>query len=495
MPTRFYFQPYQDWPAGVATTVASIWDTVGFDAFGKLTPSLQGTAPPVVLTAQNKASAANPYNVMIGRFISDPLAAGTITVPSAVQLVIPLRGISVAGGDQAMLQFAARIVTSTGTTRHTLLSGQSLTTVVTTGETSYNRALHQTLLSTRKYQGNITSAASIQQGDRLQVEIGVRWVTATTNLPAYAAFTAAETANDDLPFKANVTYELGTNSYLFLRPWIEFVDNIKVAGTLNEGEVRFTDNGIVLNGPATLPFTDITRIDGIDAAPVPANISNRAGAHGGYVTSTFEGPRTITIEGDFYADPATFYSDLQALRNCFAPSAVPRPLRVQTDQGTMLFFGKSQGLRATVDRQRSYGKLPFQVQIVCQDPRRYTDAVTRITLPASNTLFTIGGDRDTTGIIKIKNNSNGSLSNPYTLVIQNSYSGLAQLQLNTSLAAGDELVYNLDERSAILNGTTNIRNFVTFFGTRWPVISAGNNYMFNAAAGGVATLDYRPAWW
>jgi len=260
------------------------------------------------------------------------------------------------------------------------------------------------------------------------------------------------------------------------------------------------DDGITLNTSPSLPFVDITSVEGLDSTDVRLQTHDREGLHGGYAASQFETLRTVTLEGIVYADPLNMEAYLDSLKANFAPSTVDKKLYFGTDTGMRFVWGKSQGFKYAKDNQRGRGVVNFQVQIVCQDPRIYspteittsanaTDAVTN-----AYTVVNNPGNRDTFSRFNIFGPAETGM-----LIILQSGLGRMQLQYNGALAAGDLLTVDTERRTVMLNYFTNVRGNLGAFttGTLWLPLQPGDN-RFQCQRGGATVFSYqhtfRPAW-
>lgn len=260
--------------------------------------------------------------------------------------------------------------------------------------------------------------------------------------------------------------------------------------SLSLEQYQYSDTGVVLNTDATLPFVDIVSVQGLDSAPIREQTHDREGADGGYVDAEFETIRTVTLEGQAYADPSTVETYLDSLKANFAPVKVPKALYFGTDAGVRAVVGKSLGFNYSKDQMRRLGIIEFQVQIRCEDPRVYSPSL----ITASGTLsaeltsgrgynkgynfgygaagsasgvaVNIGGNRPTPGIVRI----NGPVRDPSFLFDPTG----AEFRFTTVLAAGDWIDVDLDNKTVMRNGTGNMRNALKIYGN-WFLFQPGLN--------------------
>lgn len=289
-----------------------------------------------------------------------------------------------------------------------------------------------------------------------------------------------------------------------------------VVPTLNAEEFQYLDTGILLNGGAVMPFTDINKISGVDAADLRTSTHDREGLDGGYIDAAFEIMRTVSVEGVLYASNVAFETYTDSLKANFAPSKLAQPFYFGTDAGVRAVWGKALGFKYDKESMRRTGKAAFQVQVVCEDPRIYTPTLVTVEIfpsavaltgrsypksysygyggssGASNALSLIlTGNREQPGLIRIY----GPATNPQVV---NDDTG-AIMTFTITIASGDYLEINLGTRTIKLNGTTGRRNSLALTG-KWFLFRVGsNNLRLNATAitGGITKLRaqaYQAAW-
>jgi hypothetical protein len=397
----FYFSTYETnglpspaWTSSWTNMNTAERSRLRFEQFGKTS---------VVGETKSKVVATNPTNSGIRQFISDPLPnAGTLA--SGTALTFAAQMTEPDGTFDAMPRIVISIYSKDGSTlRGTAYAGPTNTTVVTSG-TANNRELEvQTLVTnagtSRRIIDTTQTTVAWQRGDRLVVEIGARFVNTLTTSSAAILFTCNETLSKIYPPPGNDTAVTNFLPYLFIN------NAALTTPALGIEEYQYLAGGRLLNGSnASLPFIDITSVDGVDAVDPRQSSANREGAHGAYITAEFQGPRTITLEGTLYASPSSLEQELDELKANFAPSSLDQPFYFGTDNGsTRMVFGKSLGLRYPKTIERGSGKVNFQIQILCQDPRTYTAGdVTQQVLTGVSNVFTVAGNRDTPLVIKLR---------------------------------------------------------------------------------------------
>jgi hypothetical protein len=286
------------------------------------------------------------------------------------------------------------------------------------------------------------------------------------------------------------------------------------APSLAVEQYQFTDNGILLNSDPTLPFVDITGVQGLDNAPTRTSTKDHEGTDGGWVDSKYETLRTVVIDAIAYAVPTALDAFLDQLAANFAPTDSAQPFYWMSDNGPRVVYGKSQGLKWNKSNSRGWGTQTIQFTLICGDPRKYGTSVV-----SSNPIYlgsaatggrgynksytfgygaaatqsagsiTPGGNRETPGLYVIT----GPIINPG---IVNDTLGLAWT-FQTSLNATETL--NIDPRVRTVrfgSGGPSRRNAMR--GPWWLLLSGQNNFRLLGSGGtaGVTnlTITAQPAW-
>lgn len=263
--------------------------------------------------------------------------------------------------------------------------------------------------------------------------------------------------------------------------------------TLKTEEYQYLDSpkGVLLNSDVTLPFFDVTSIDGLDGAPVSPIQSDQYGIDGGFVDAPYEGVRTITVEGTVYASPTALESYLNKLKANFRPVSIDQPFYFRTDDESTVHFvnGKSLGLHYQKTNQRSYGSVDCQFSIVCQDPRIYSTTQRNVTVVVGNSgSVSIQGNRDTPPILRLQ----GPLTAPVIVTY-----GAWTLTYAVTIAAGHSVTIDVLNRTVVDETGANQRPNLSLTPVgSWPYLTPGSNVFDLAAAGGTGSLliQGRSAW-
>lgn len=515
MSTRFYLDYYRVPSDGLTTIVApnAIWSTTLFGMSGTAlldgiaidglsSLSLNPTNSPICPSSQlgNTVLPAPPTDVLFARLVSDPLPAMTL---AGTFTLVTLTDIGSNDSTKAYLQAIVRVISGDGSVlRGEAYSGQAFTTVDSTDPDAANFKYTEGIgLRSRVLKDLPLTPTVVQAGDRIVLELGTRFTSTGNPLWTIIGFPIGENLDDMIPVGNRLTQSRES-------AWIQFSQDFFDVSLAAE-EYRVGLYGTVLNSDASMPFVDITSVDGLDNAPVALSSQDREGAHGGYVSSEFESVRTITLEGNIYADPNSVVEYLDQIKKDFAPVARATKLYFGTDTGDVrLVKVRPQGLRYTKTSERSFGKIPFQAQLVAQDPRIYAEHETLIgPLPVvgtdtTQTIVEVDGNRETPAKIIITNKSTSNTS--YFLSILNANTDY--LFLNTpGINAQEVHEIDLDARTILGNTVVgsdltpiNVRsNYNLVGGGNWLYFLPGKNYIT------ISPLDpldlslfivYRSAW-
>lgn len=506
MGTRFYFGYYQAPSDGLSAIVShsSLWSTSitatgGGTALGALmkTPSSAPIQPGSQFTG-TVVLPAPPTDVLFSTMVSDPLPA--MTLSGTFSLVVQT---DVGSNDpvKAYLQVTIRVLSGDGTVvRGTAYAGQSFTTTDAADPDAPNfEYVSGNGWRSRVLRNLPLTSTVVQAGDRIVVEIGTRFTTTGSVLWTFMGFPIGSGLPDMLPIGNRLT-NARENA------WIEFSQDF-FDTSLNVEEYRIGLYGNILNSDATLPFVDITSIDGLDNAPVSVSTQDREGAHGGYVSSEFESIRTVTLEGNIYADPSSLDAYLSKIKKDFAPTARPVNLYFGTDSNDIrLVKACSQGLRYTKTSDRGLGKIPFQVQLVAQDPRIYAEDEVVIgplavsTVSPLSTYIDVDGDRETSATIVIVNKATTAQS--FSLQLLSSQADVMLLQgvidpQNVHEIDLDSRTIQRHKPDGIATSPDNVRSIYTLdFG--WKYFTSGKNVLIVFAGSTPGTMSvyvkYQAAW-
>jgi hypothetical protein len=281
---------------------------------------------------------------------------------------------------------------------------------------------------------------------------------------------------------------------------------------LTEYTFRMKDDGVVLNDEVALPFVDITRVVGLDSAPVRETERDWEGNEGGFLDAEFEKGRRILLEGTAYCDLDSVEPFLDDLKENWAPSTTLQPFYFKsTGAVERLLFVKPLGCKYDWESARRYGSTAVQFAAYAEDPRVYSAEeysldVALTTGPTTGFAFDFGfdfdfgaavaglgtnaynyGNRPTPPVFTIF----GPVTNPR---IGNDDTG-DLMQFNIDLAADQTLVVDTKYRTVRLDGLTNRRSALT--APSWFFLQKGDNhirYYADSSTTSTMSITYRSAW-
>jgi hypothetical protein len=283
---------------------------------------------------------------------------------------------------------------------------------------------------------------------------------------------------------------------------------------VNDSTFQLSDTGLILNDDllGNVPFIDIEIVTGLDNAPVRQTKRDHEGVDGGFMDAEFEQGRDISLSGIVYANGNPLETYLDALKANWAPSSVPVPLYIQTnDVGLRVVFVKPLGCKYDWDSLRRTGMAAITFTAYAEDPRIYAGVLQTTIIPIGAFVFSgfafpitfpfsFGGVSTTADGQFIFNAGNrpapvvmtitGPVVNP---VILNDTTS-STMQFSITLGVGETLVIDTQYHTVRLGGTTNRRSAMIVPG--WFLLVVGNNFIrFRGASGtGTLTLAYRASW-
>jgi len=273
---------------------------------------------------------------------------------------------------------------------------------------------------------------------------------------------------------------------------------------LSDYEFQLNDTGEVLNGPdIATPFVDIVKVTGLDSAPYRETLRDHEGQDGGFIDAEFETGRDVILEGTAFCDITSVEPYLDNLKANFAPVTEPIPLYFKSSGvAERVIFVKPRGVKFEWETARRIGMTAIQFLMYAEDPRIYDNnlqssvitfgglATTGFgfpfgfnlsfgaTVPPNGTFIVVLGNRPTPGILTIS----GPVTDP--VIINDTDS--KTLAISITLGVGDTLVLDMQNRTAILNGVTNVRGSMTQ--ADWFLFNPGSTFIRFGGASGTAVL-------
>lgn len=278
---------------------------------------------------------------------------------------------------------------------------------------------------------------------------------------------------------------------------------------------QLKDDGFILN-PAEItanpPSVDITRVDGLDSAPLRETERDHEGADGGFLDAVWEKGRPIIMEGLAYADLDNLMVFLEQLKFNFAPSRslVPLYMKLPGMEERVLFV-KPRGLKYSLNNLARVGAAEVQISFFAEDPRIYSAALQSVSLIQSAVSaagfgfpfgfplgFGLAAESQVENLVNLGNRQTpvefiipGPATTPE---IVNEDTGKT-LKVNIDLTVDQYLVINTQYHTVLLNGSANRRGLLEE--PNWFMLQVGDNHIrYRAASPGSnpATAEWRHAW-
>lgn len=256
---------------------------------------------------------------------------------------------------------------------------------------------------------------------------------------------------------------------------------------------QYTATGIVLNTDSVggSPFVDVTKVSGLDSAPIRNSDAVREGQDGGFTDAQFEDMRLIVLEGTVYASASGIETFMDSLKGNFGPTALVQPFFFfHPFVGQRIVYCKSLGVRYDVDSLRRTGQTPFQIQLKAEDPTIYGAVQTLNTGLAGAASgrgynrsynYGYGGSTSTSGSINCFNAGNKPVKAVFTMtnvinpsIVSDTTS--QRLNFTISIQNSDSVAVDLRDKTVILNGTANRRGSL-LGGSLWFLLQPGNNFI------------------
>ncbi len=287
---------------------------------------------------------------------------------------------------------------------------------------------------------------------------------------------------------------------------------------LEDCQLRFKDDGIVLNSDAATPFVDISSIDGLDSAEVRTFTEDYAGMDGGHVEALWRRPRTVVIAGTAYAPEGRLAPYLDQLKANYAPSDRDLPLyfRDPGNEERIVFAKPTTGVRYAYNEKARISSADIQITLTCADPRIYSivESSPSVGLSAGSAARSYpktyptgylgaSGDPQTGGVLFLDNKGNDS-SPPILRFTGPSLNPRASnvttgeiLRLNTTLGDTDYVDVDMFAHTITLNGTASRRHLLAPGSSFWFLKPGVNQINFLASsyqANARLRVTYRSAW-
>jgi len=246
------------------------------------------------------------------------------------------------------------------------------------------------------------------------------------------------------------------------------------APTLGDYEYQYKDAGVgvLLNqATPTMPFWDVTKITGLTDFPeLDWDTLDLDGQHGSFVTGNFFKHRMCIFDGILYSATVDVDVNNELLKATIIPDGTDYPLYFKHPNKTQRYFmGKPVAYHADVEAGRRTGKMPFQLQIGCTDPRSYIDISSVGWTSGNNYTFTNAGNTASNQIISITATSTTTA----TITVSNQTQARSYV-FSTAITSGQVITIDTEKLIVRVNGA--LRNVsMTLTGGFWPTVTTGLN--------------------
>jgi hypothetical protein len=275
---------------------------------------------------------------------------------------------------------------------------------------------------------------------------------------------------------------------------------------------QYLYNGFYLND--TLHKYHLTGVEGLDSPGIRETRENKAAAHGQNDYGTYLAERLITFKGTILADSYLERNQLrQDLLDGFVPDGTFGWLKWNDGINSYQVYCKV--LSRDIDdnyKDDSFNR-DFLINLVAVDPCIYsqTENIDTIYIPSATGgrgyvktyakaygTISVGGKATLNNLGNFDSLPTVKLYGPLTTPkIRNNSDSAKEIQIDTTVSAGDYLEVDFADHTIMLNGTTSRYNFLNS-NSDWWVIKPGNNDIeFRDSGGnvlGYALINWRSAW-
>lgn len=279
--------------------------------------------------------------------------------------------------------------------------------------------------------------------------------------------------------------------------------------------------GITYTSPSgvsyVIPQSRILRIEGLSETPYRRSASQFAGSRGGTHNTLLMDARGVNIEWlVMEASMAEYIAEREEVFNAFNPDECINgevgelEIEVNHADNYLLYCIPIRSPRVP-ERAAEFPMAEAQVQLMADDPVIYSadaEVSSGVSAPAGGgatfpLIFPITFEQTTSGQVTLVNDGNvdtypvislsGVLTNP---LIRNTTTGDV-FQLTYTTDADDTVEIDMEARTVVLNGSTNLITAVVT-GSDWWALRKGSN-VINLATGstsdnGTMAINYRHAW-
>ncbi|MFF7192037.1 hypothetical protein ACFZAR_44605 [Streptomyces sp. NPDC008222] len=254
-------------------------------------------------------------------------------------------------------------------------------------------------------------------------------------------------------------------------------------------------------------------LDGWDSSEMRSQYTDREADHGSWASPVYLGSRPITLAGTVTAPDRTTLEDaLERLRAAASLSDTTLVVYELTQAKQAVVRRSGKPLMAYVtDRIATYS-----VMVTAADPRRYSTTLQSgttglpttsgglslpATFPITFSAATVSGVINAVNVGTFETRPILTIAGPVTapsVAALYPDGTVKQMLYSLDLQSGDVLTIDTDAHTAMLNGNTSRRRFLTV-ASGWPTIPAGSsvNYQFQSStynSSAMLTATWRSAW-
>lgn len=255
-------------------------------------------------------------------------------------------------------------------------------------------------------------------------------------------------------------------------------------------EYMYKSTGFPLGGDVQYPaaFIDLQQVSGLDLAPFEPNVDDLDGQHGGSVYVKYSLPRTIIIDGALYTDPLTIETTIDRLITNYLPDDVNQPFYFKHPGVNLRYcLAKGTKFQCDTDTLRRIGSGSMQIQLICEDPRKYIDNADQVMVANTNYTPLNPGNVNTYPVYTIVG--------AFTTITLTNNTQAKSVVLTTTRIAGDITVVDFKTRTVTINGVQSSNVITT--ANWWDIPAGGGQTVKYTVTGGPptsVTLSTKQGW-
>ncbi len=174
---------------------------------------------------------------------------------------------------------------------------------------------------------------------------------------------------------------------------------------LDDYTFAIREAGPLLNNPNNaLPLYDIDTVEGLDDSNIVSQTENLDGSDGSYVSAKFASGKTIVLGGTIYGSLPFNETLIDNIKLAAAPAFTGCPFIFKLPNTNPRYMTTYPiACKVAIDRNRSIGQVPFQIQLQTPDSRSYDSLNAVVTNTKVGTSFSatviLGGNHEMFPII------------------------------------------------------------------------------------------------